>query len=102
MLDWRPAVSAVLEALQAGRKQADIASSLHHTLAAMVLAVARQTDENIILLSGGVFQNKLLLNSTLALLRSEGYRVYVPRSLPPNDAAIAVGQAYFYTCRGES
>jgi Hydrogenase maturation factor len=44
-------------------------------------------------LSGGVFQNRLLLERTLALLANAGLRVLVPELLPPNDGGIAYGQA---------
>jgi hydrogenase maturation protein HypF len=44
-------------------------------------------------LSGGVWQNRLLLELTLALLRYAGLRVLVPERLPPNDGAISFGQA---------
>jgi len=44
-------------------------------------------------LSGGVFQNRRLLESVSAELHSAGLRVLVPRRLPVNDGGIAFGQA---------
>ena len=44
-------------------------------------------------LSGGVFQNRLLLERTAALLREAGMTVLVPERLPPNDGGISYGQA---------
>jgi len=44
-------------------------------------------------LSGGVFQNRTLLEATAALLGAGGLRVLVPERLPPNDGGIAFGQA---------
>ena len=44
------------------------------------------------MLSGGVFQNRRLLESTVALLRDAGLRVLTPERLPPNDGGIAYGQ----------
>ena len=46
-----------------------------------------------VVLSGGVFQNRLLLERTSALLTPVGLRVLVPERLPPNDGGIAFGQA---------
>ena len=43
-------------------------------------------------LSGGVFQNRLLTEQVTALLRAEGYSVYVPERIPGNDAGISYGQ----------
>ena len=44
-------------------------------------------------LSGGVFQNGLLLERTSAALSDRGLRVLVPERLPPNDGGISYGQA---------
>ena len=44
-------------------------------------------------LSGGVFQNRLLLRKAAALLESEGLEVYTHRQVPCNDGGISLGQA---------
>jgi hydrogenase maturation protein HypF len=44
-------------------------------------------------LSGGTFQNHLLLTRTLPLLRSAGLEVYLHAQIPPNDGGVALGQA---------
>jgi hydrogenase maturation protein HypF len=44
-------------------------------------------------LSGGVFQNLLLLERTVARLELRGFRVLVHSRVPPNDAGISLGQA---------
>jgi hydrogenase maturation protein HypF len=46
-----------------------------------------------VVLSGGVFQNRLLLERTSALLAAAELRVLVPERLPPNDGGISFGQA---------
>jgi hydrogenase maturation protein HypF len=46
-----------------------------------------------VVLSGGVFQNRRLLQDTAGRLRARGLRVLVPERLPPNDGAISYGQA---------
>jgi len=45
-----------------------------------------------VLLTGGCFQNRLLLERTVVRLRAEGFAPYWPRRLPPNDGGLAVGQ----------
>ena len=45
------------------------------------------------MLSGGVFQNRLLVERTVARLREAGLRVLLPTRLPPNDGGISYGQA---------
>jgi hydrogenase maturation protein HypF len=44
-------------------------------------------------LSGGVFQNRLLLELLMALLRADGFHVYINRQVPPNDGGLSLGQA---------
>lgn len=45
-------------------------------------------------LSGGVFQNKILTESTVKTLESLGFTVFLPSLIPPNDGGISLGQAY--------
>ena len=46
-------------------------------------------------MSGGVFQNRLLLHLTEERLRKEGFEVLRHRMIPPNDGGIAIGQAAY-------
>jgi hydrogenase maturation protein HypF len=62
------------------------------TAEALTIAAARSGVE-VAVLSGGVFQNRVLLESTIEALRPTGLRVLVPRRLPPNDGGISYGQA---------
>ncbi len=55
--------------------------------------LARREGVNTAVLSGGVFQNRLLLERCAAGLAETGLRVLIPRRLPPNDGAISYGQA---------
>jgi hydrogenase maturation protein HypF len=50
-------------------------------------------------LSGGVFQNRLLLERTAELLTAAGLRTLVPERVPPNDGGIAYGQAAIAAAR---
>jgi hydrogenase maturation protein HypF len=54
------------------------------------LAARRGTDA--VALSGGVFQNRLLLDGTAAALRGAGLRILVPERLPVNDGGVSFGQ----------
>jgi hydrogenase maturation protein HypF len=47
----------------------------------------------VVLLGGGVFMNRLLTARATELLKAAGHAVYIHRSVPPNDACIALGQA---------
>ena len=62
-------------------------------MAAACARLAERHGLDLVVLSGGVFQNRLLLERTWELLAERGLRVLVPRLLPPNDGGIAYGQA---------
>jgi len=92
-LDWEPLLDALLAASDQGHTAAELAAAFHHSLAHGIVGVARAAGVGTVALSGGCFQNALLLNLTTAALEAAGFNVLVPRELPPNDGAIAAGQA---------
>jgi hydrogenase maturation protein HypF len=61
------------------------------TARACVVAAERAGTE-LVALSGGVFQNRRLLERSSSLLGAAGLRVLTPERLPPNDGGIAYGQ----------
>ncbi len=73
------------------------AAMFHATLAQIMVEVAtRLCSENnldTIVLSGGVFQNRLLIHLALPQLRKIGLHVFLPQQVSPNDSGIALGQA---------
>jgi hydrogenase maturation protein HypF len=96
MLDPRPMLGEVLEDLQAGAPVGTIASRFHAAVAAATVRAcvraAAQAGLDTVVLSGGVFQNRYLLESCLAGLREHGLRALVPELLPIGDGGIAFGQ----------
>ena len=96
VMDARPAVAAVAADMAAGVTVPVVAARFHNAVAratakSCTLAAARG-DVGTVVLSGGVFQNRLLLERTSALLDDVGLRVLAPERLPPNDGGIAYGQ----------
>ncbi|HEX5898714.1 MAG TPA: carbamoyltransferase HypF [Solirubrobacteraceae bacterium] len=97
LLDARGTVAAVALQLAAGVAPAVVGARFHRSVARATAracadaAGARGLDT--VVLAGGVWQNRLLLELTLALLEQSGLRVLVPERLPPNDGAISFGQA---------
>jgi hydrogenase maturation protein HypF len=90
-------VRAAAEELAAGVPQEVIAMRFHRGVADAVLAgcvaVRDLTGLSIVALSGGVWQNMLLLESAVDALERGGFTVLVHRRVPPNDAGISLGQA---------
>ena len=78
---------------------AAISAKFHRTIAALIteiclrLRVEAQTDQVVI--CGGVFQNRLLLDLAWESLEQKGFKVFVPEVVPLNDGGIALGQAWF-------
>ncbi len=97
VLDARETVRAVAADLGAGTAPAVVAARFHAAVAdasaRACLRVAAERRTGTAVLSGGVFQNRLLLARTGAALEEAGLRVLVSRRLPPNDGGIAFGQA---------
>lgn len=93
-----PVFTAMAEALAAGVDPAALALGFHDAVAEMILAVAEKVREEKrvrqVALTGGVFQNKILMEKTLALLRKAGFDVYYNVSVAPNDNGICLGQNY--------
>jgi hydrogenase maturation protein HypF len=97
VLDARETVRAIAGDLDSGRDAADVAARFHNSLAdatAEACAVAAERiGTEIAVLSGGVFQNRRLLDRASTRLRSAGLRTLVPSRLPPNDGGVSYGQA---------
>ncbi|ACH40134.1 hydrogenase maturation protein HypF [Citrifermentans bemidjiense Bem] len=97
VLDFAPAIAAICADLARGRSRADIARAFHRTVARGVLDVCRRLREETgyvrVVLSGGVFQNRLLTEEVAELLAGDAFQVYCHRLVPPNDGGLALGQA---------
>jgi len=97
VLSWRRLWQAVLDDLKRGVEKARIAARIHHSLAAATVDVlnglSSQTGANSIVLSGGVFQNRLVLEAVSEQLRQHGKTVLSPQRYPMNDGGLALGQA---------
>jgi hydrogenase maturation protein HypF len=89
-------VRSVVDDLRAGTSVDVVAARFHNSIAMMIVkaCVAVRTIRGLALvaLSGGVFQNQLLLRRTVRLLEEAGFRVLTHRQVPTNDAGISFGQ----------
>lgn len=97
VIDFSPMIEAVAADLQAGQSSALIAGAFHRWVADVVLASAQQARESTglsaVALSGGVFQNRRLVELLVPELERAGFEVLRHRQVPPNDGGIALGQA---------
>jgi hydrogenase maturation protein HypF len=76
--------------------QQEVAAAFHHMLSASIADACRQLAEehgiNRVCLSGGVFQNELILHLLVEALKSMKLLPYFHRQVPPNDGGLALGQ----------
>ena len=100
LIDPTPVIHAVVRDQRAGLPAAVIGARFHCAVADLVaeLACEDRDASHTVALSGGVFQNALLLRLTLKRLQTNGFHVITHRRVPPNDGGIALGQLLVGTC----
>lgn len=91
-LDWGPLLETLLTDLQQGVPVGVIAARFHNALVEGMVGVALVVKVKRVALSGGCFQNRILLERAFRRLSEAGIRVYVHQRIPPNDGGIALGQ----------
>jgi hydrogenase maturation protein HypF len=103
VLGWRLMWCGILDDLHMGEDAALIAARFHNTLADMIVQTAVMCGQDqvfeTVVLSGGVFQNSLLLQTVSRCLRAEGFEVLSPFKVPANDGGISLGQAVISAAR---
>ncbi len=96
IIQLKSLLAAVIESIRQEEPPGRIGARFHKTIAQVALGSAGQARErtglNEVVLSGGVWQNKLLLELTIAALEGSGFCVYTHHQTPTNDGGIALGQ----------
>jgi len=97
ILDVSAAIRAIVENMFSGKSIEEIASAFHSTLAAAFAAMSfemrKLTGNNRVALSGGCFQNRVILEGTVAELKKNSFDVYYHSQIPANDGGVSLGQA---------
>jgi hydrogenase maturation protein HypF len=95
--DWSPLIPMLMNE---SRPQSERAACFHVSMAHTLLQQAKQLREdtgvNTVGLAGGVFQNRVLTEKSLALLNDHGFEATLPLLMPVNDAGISFGQIVEY------
>lgn len=92
ILDWRPAISALLADLRRGVAPQQIAARFHNGVISAICALARHIGVATIALSGGCFQNRHLAEGVIRQLQAAHHHPLLPRHLPVNDGGLCYGQ----------
>jgi hydrogenase maturation protein HypF len=97
VVETRGIIGGVVDDLLAGREIREISSRFHRTMAEVVAAGCEEIRDaggvSSVALSGGTFQNLLLMEQVVELLAGKGFAVYRHRRVPTNDGGISLGQA---------
>lgn len=103
VIDPVPVIQSVVKDVKSGHSKGRIAARFHNAVALMVqsVCVEARDDSGIekVVLSGGVWQNMVLLQKTIHGLRKAGFQVLYHRQVPANDGGLALGQAAVASCR---
>ena len=95
--DWRTIICEIVADRASGVSIGRISMRFHRALATLILeaseAIRRQTGCNTVALSGGCFQNELLLSLSAAALNEHGFTMITNQLVPCNDGGISYGQA---------
>jgi hydrogenase maturation protein HypF len=96
-LDFRPLLEQVIVDRVRGRSVREVARAFQRGIArglhTCVKTICEERETRIVVLSGGVFQNELLLQDLKPLLEKEHLRAWTNHAVPPNDGGISLGQA---------
>jgi hydrogenase maturation protein HypF len=96
-LDFRPLLSAVIRDRIHGRDPGEVSRAFHAAVARSVWKEAERLCESnsieLVVLSGGVFQNELLLGEIKSHAHQSSIEIWTNRAVPPNDGGISLGQA---------
>lgn len=95
-LDAAPVIRAIVDDIQRQVPLAQIAGRFHRAIADLLamacIEVHKRTGLKVVALSGGVFQNRLLLEQLMTRLEEMAFQVYINRRVPPNDGGLSLGQ----------
>jgi hydrogenase maturation protein HypF len=87
---------SVLEDIQAGKSVGLVSAKFHNTIIDIIEKVVKKIHQETalkkVVLSGGTFQNRYLLQKLEPRLKKSGFEVYAQHSIPSNDGGIALGQ----------
>jgi len=93
-----PLIRAILQDVRDAIPLAAISKKFHNTLAEIMVEVAQHIGEKRVVLTGGCFQNRVLVESAVQKLRGAGFRPYWHQRIPPNDGGLALGQVVAASC----
>lgn len=97
VINWKKTIEAVINALKIGVDKKIISTKFHNTLAEWIVNIAKPVNLERVVLTGGCFLNKYLLERTINRLEEEKFKVYWHKKVPSGDGGISLGQIKYST-----
>jgi hydrogenase maturation protein HypF len=102
IVDPDPVIAAIVDEVKRNIDPSLISARFHNSLARAIARLAIRMREatglSEVVLSGGVFQNHLLMGRVVDLLEGADFKTYIHHKVPANDGGIALGQAFHALC----
>lgn len=96
IIDAAPVIAAIVDDLSRNRPPAEVAARFHRSVADLIVDLCGRQQAvdglDVVALTGGVFQNRLLVELVVPKLEAEGFTVLRHAQVPPNDGGISLGQ----------
>ncbi len=92
IINWEPVIRSILEDLKNSIPVNLIAAKFHKALVELVIKIAIRVNDKNVVLSGGCFQNKYLLEEVVLALQKNNFNPHWHKHVPTNDGGIALGQ----------
>jgi hydrogenase maturation protein HypF len=97
IINWKPVITGIVKDLKFGVEKSRISLKFHNAVCDMIkdvcISLRKKYKIKKVCLSGGVFQNKYLIQRAKPMLEKEGFNVYGHERIPTHDGGIAIGQA---------
>ncbi len=102
IIDYRPMIKEILNDLKSEIPKEAIARKFHNSVIEVIISLSDSIRNEVgitkVALSGGVFQNEILLGGAFNELKERGFTPLIHQLVPPNDGGVSLGQAVF-SCR---
>ncbi len=99
IIDYRPVIANTVNDLKSGMPKETIAKKFHNTIADIIISISeslrKKTGISTVALSGGVFQNTILLENVFDKLKEREFTPLIHQIVPSNDGGISLGQAAY-------
>jgi hydrogenase maturation protein HypF len=92
VIDYSPMLTAILEDIRQEVANETIVAKFHHTLIETMVEVCKRSGMSTIVLTGGCYQNRYLLERAIKALSQAGFSAHWHHQIPPNDGGLSLGQ----------